>query len=105
MKVPATIIWQDQCLKLLDQRVLPREVRYLTIETLDQAVEAIRTLAVRGAPAIGVAAGAVAHQVHAVGIDVLEDDHVLDQPVVEVVDVPVFNIGPAPVGQAQIHHP
>ncbi|MBS36773.1 MAG: S-methyl-5-thioribose-1-phosphate isomerase [Thiotrichales bacterium] len=57
MKVPATIIWQDQCLKLLDQRVLPREVRYLTIETLEQAVEAIRTLAVRGAPAIGVAAG------------------------------------------------
>ncbi len=44
-------------LRVLDQRALPREERYLSCETPEQVHEAIRTLAVRGAPAIGVAAG------------------------------------------------
>jgi len=41
---------------LLDQRLLPDKVSYLSIDTLDAAVAAIRSLAVRGAPAIGIAA-------------------------------------------------
>ena len=56
MSAPSAILWQNQALSLLDQRVLPHEVTYLTIGTIDDAVEAIRTLAVRGAPAIGIAA-------------------------------------------------
>jgi methylthioribose-1-phosphate isomerase len=41
---------------LLDQRRLPEDVSYLRCSTVEEVVEAIRTLAVRGAPAIGVAA-------------------------------------------------
>ena len=41
---------------LLDQRRLPGEVAYLTCRSVDELADAIRTLAVRGAPAIGVAA-------------------------------------------------
>jgi methylthioribose-1-phosphate isomerase len=41
---------------LLDQRRLPDEVAELECRTVDELVDAIRSLAVRGAPAIGVAA-------------------------------------------------
>ena len=54
--VPPSVRWADGRLQLLDQRLLPAETTYLDIRTLDQAIEAIRTLAVRGAPAIGIAA-------------------------------------------------
>lgn len=56
MTLPETIKWQDGRLYLLDQRRLPGAVHYLHIDSLDTGVEAIRTLAVRGAPAIGIAA-------------------------------------------------
>jgi methylthioribose-1-phosphate isomerase len=42
---------------LLDQRRLPDEVSYLHCRSVDELADAIRTLAVRGAPAIGIAAG------------------------------------------------
>lgn len=42
--------------RLLDQRLLPEAERWLELERADEVVDAIRTLAVRGAPAIGVAA-------------------------------------------------
>jgi methylthioribose-1-phosphate isomerase len=54
--LPETLIWQNQHLRLLDQRQLPQETTYLDINTLDDAWHAIQTLTVRGAPAIGVAA-------------------------------------------------
>jgi methylthioribose-1-phosphate isomerase len=41
---------------LLDQRFLPDEERWLRCETPDQVADCISTLAVRGAPAIGIAA-------------------------------------------------
>jgi methylthioribose-1-phosphate isomerase len=56
MSIPVAVRWQDGRLALLDQRLLPNAVRYLEIATLDDAERAIRTLAVRGAPAIGIAA-------------------------------------------------
>jgi len=56
MAVPEPIVWADGALRLLDQRHLPGRVRYLDIESVDDAVTAIRSLAVRGAPAIGIAA-------------------------------------------------
>ncbi len=43
-------------LVLLDQTLLPNELRYLRLSRLDDIWEAIRTLRVRGAPAIGIAA-------------------------------------------------
>lgn len=49
--------WQSpDCLRVLDQRRLPREQRWLDCGTVDEVVDAIRSLAVRGAPAIGIAA-------------------------------------------------
>jgi methylthioribose-1-phosphate isomerase len=54
--VPAAIRWDGERLLLLDQRCLPATETYLDIRTLDEAMDAIRTLAVRGAPAIGIAA-------------------------------------------------
>lgn len=56
LPVPETLRWQQGQFELLDQRRLPHEICYLRIDTLEDAFEAIRTLAVRGAPAIGVAA-------------------------------------------------
>ena len=41
---------------LIDQRILPEEETWLALSTAEEVAEAIRTLAVRGAPAIGVAA-------------------------------------------------
>ena len=46
----------DGRLRLLDQRELPHAERILEIETAAQACDAIRDMAVRGAPAIGLAA-------------------------------------------------
>jgi methylthioribose-1-phosphate isomerase len=43
--------------RLLDQRLLPDEERWLALGDVAGVVDAIKTLAVRGAPAIGVAAG------------------------------------------------
>jgi methylthioribose-1-phosphate isomerase len=54
--VPPAIRWANERLALLDQRALPGVVRYLDIDSIADAVEAIRTLTVRGAPAIGIAA-------------------------------------------------
>ncbi len=43
-------------MKLLDQRLLPGEVVYYTCYSAEQVAEAIKTMVVRGAPAIGVSA-------------------------------------------------
>jgi methylthioribose-1-phosphate isomerase len=47
----------DGYLEILDQRLLPTQTLILRLEKLEEVWEAIKTLAVRGAPAIGVAAG------------------------------------------------
>lgn len=50
------IRWTGSSLELLDQRKLPFVVEYLTSTTSDEVAAAIHALAVRGAPAIGIAA-------------------------------------------------
>ena len=50
------IRWEDGTIRMLDQRVLPAEERYQACTTVEEVAEAIRTLAVRGAPLIGIAA-------------------------------------------------
>src|SRR5690349_8043765 len=47
----------DGHLRLLDQTRLPSETAYIDCHTVDDVWHAIKQLAVRGAPAIGVAAG------------------------------------------------
>lgn len=52
----APISWANGRLRLIDQTLLPRELRYLELETVSQVAEAITSMRVRGAPAIGIAA-------------------------------------------------
>jgi methylthioribose-1-phosphate isomerase len=48
--------WRDDGLRVLDQRQLPGTIAYDTYATADGVAEAIATMRVRGAPAIGIAA-------------------------------------------------
>ncbi|HEX6159987.1 MAG TPA: S-methyl-5-thioribose-1-phosphate isomerase [Thermoanaerobaculia bacterium] len=48
--------WSGDALSLLDQRLLPREEKWIEYRTASEVADAIRTMVVRGAPAIGVAA-------------------------------------------------
>ncbi|MEU6778674.1 S-methyl-5-thioribose-1-phosphate isomerase [Nonomuraea angiospora] len=50
-----TIDWVDGAVELVDQTLLPDKCVTLRIQTVDELVDAIRRLAVRGAPALGVA--------------------------------------------------
>jgi methylthioribose-1-phosphate isomerase len=53
-----TIDWIDDAVVIVDQTALPQELRTLRLTDVDELVDAIRRLAVRGAPALG-AAGAL----------------------------------------------
>jgi methylthioribose-1-phosphate isomerase len=60
LKTFKTLQWigdADGFLKLTDQRKLPAEFTEIECKTVEQLYDAIKTLAVRGAPAIGVVAG------------------------------------------------
>jgi len=46
--------WADDAVEYIDQRHLPHETRVVRAQTVDELEAAIQTLAVRGAPAIGV---------------------------------------------------
>src|SRR6201981_306572 len=52
-----TLEWTDKGVRFLDQTKLPTEESYVTATPYQQVADAIRTMVVRGAPAIGVAAG------------------------------------------------
>ncbi len=51
-----TLEWTDDGVRLLDQTRLPTEEIYVTCATYEEVADAIRTMIVRGAPAIGVTA-------------------------------------------------
>src|ERR1700726_1393798 len=51
-----TLAWTDQGVRFIDQTKLPMEETYVPCQTHEQVAEVIRTMVVRGAPAIGVAA-------------------------------------------------
>src|SRR5689334_13129356 len=50
-----TIDWVDGAVEIIDQTALPDATRTLRLSTVEDLVDAIRRLAVRGAPALGVA--------------------------------------------------
>ena len=52
-----TIEWRGDHAVLVDQTLLPDEISWLEVRDVDTMIDAIRRLAVRGAPAIGVAGG------------------------------------------------
>src|SRR5438132_517473 len=51
-----TVEWTKEGVRLLDQRLLPNEEKYVTLYSHEEVAEAIKNMTVRGAPAIGVAA-------------------------------------------------
>ena len=70
--IPPTIEWVDGKVRLVDQRRLPGELAFLDVATVDELCEAIRTLAVRGAPALGVAGAMGVALAAATGVPVEE---------------------------------
>jgi methylthioribose-1-phosphate isomerase len=51
-----TVFWEDNALKMIDQRRLPASLEIVTLRSWQEVAEAIRNMTVRGAPAIGAAA-------------------------------------------------
>jgi methylthioribose-1-phosphate isomerase len=51
-----TIVWTDSGVVMIDQRLLPRQEVFVTCRTYLEMADAIKTMVIRGAPAIGVAA-------------------------------------------------
>jgi len=51
-----TIEWKDDAVVMIDQRKLPTAEIYVTCKTAKDVAKAIKTMVIRGAPAIGVAA-------------------------------------------------
>ena len=51
-----TVEWTDDGVRMIDQRLLPNEEKYLTFRSCEEVADAIKAMVVRGAPAIGVSA-------------------------------------------------
>lgn len=51
-----TVEWTSEGVRMLDQRLLPTEEKYLMLRSYEEVADAIRKMVVRGAPAIGVSA-------------------------------------------------
>ena len=51
-----TLCWRDGVLEMIDQRLLPMRAEYRRYDSAEDVAEAIRSMVVRGAPAIGCAA-------------------------------------------------
>ncbi len=51
-----TLRWRADKLEMIDQRILPMRFEYLSYTNADEVAEGIRSMVVRGAPAIGCAA-------------------------------------------------
>lgn len=54
--LPATVAWDNGRVVLIDQKRLPAELRLVKLKTVNDVVNAIKDMTVRGAPAIGVTA-------------------------------------------------
>ena len=73
-----TVEWTSEGIRMIDQRLLPNEEKYLMLRSWEEVAEAITKMVVRGAPAIGVSAamGLALGASQSVGMSVadLEDD-------------------------------
>ena len=56
MAVYRSIEWRDGVVRMLDQRLLPDEIKYLDYDDYNEVAKAIKVMVIRGAPAIGAAA-------------------------------------------------
>jgi len=51
-----TVEWENGAVKMIDQRALPWELKFATLNTVEEVAESITNMTVRGAPAIGASA-------------------------------------------------
>jgi methylthioribose-1-phosphate isomerase len=51
-----TVEWTDEGVRMIDQRLLPNEEKYVMLRSCEEVAEAIKAMVVRGAPAIGISA-------------------------------------------------
>ncbi len=51
-----TLRWRNQCIEMIDQRILPGRIEYPGYDSAAGVADAIRSMVIRGAPAIGCAA-------------------------------------------------
>ena len=51
-----TVEWTSEGVRMIDQRLLPTEEKYLMLRSIEEVAEAIKKMVVRGAPAIGISA-------------------------------------------------
>ena len=72
------IVWQDGQLLLLDQTLLPAHEEWVAVHDAGGAIEAIRSMRVRGAPAVGIAA-AYAMALAARGVEAASMSAFLDE--------------------------
>jgi methylthioribose-1-phosphate isomerase len=54
--LPRSIEWKESHITILDQRKLPHSTNFIDLYSIEEVYESIVSLAVRGAPAIGIAA-------------------------------------------------
>ena len=71
-----TIEWKDNSVIMIDQTKLPNVLEYVTYTDYNQVAEAIRTLVIRGAPAIGVS-GAFGLALASLQSDATEKDELI----------------------------
>ena len=67
--IPPTIEWVGGMVRMIDQRRLPGELAFLECRTVDEVCAAISSLAIRGAPALGVAGAMGVALAHVAGED------------------------------------
>ena len=73
-----TLRWVDDHFEMIDKRILPEKFEYITYTTAASVAEGIKSMVVRGAPAIGCAA-AYGVAIEAIRLRSLDYKSFLDQ--------------------------
>jgi len=71
-----TIEWHGDSARIIDQRKLPDEEVYVDIKTAEEMYEAIKNMIIRGAPAIGVAAG---YGIALAALEILDKKYIMER--------------------------
>lgn len=77
-----TIEWTNNVSRMIDQTVVPYELKYVDIKTGQEMYDAIQTMIVRGAPAIGIAG---AHGVVLYALEIAKEGHSRDAFVAKLI--------------------
>ena len=95
-----TVEWKDNSVIMIDQTKLPNVLEYVTYTDYNQVADAIRTLVVRGAPAIGVS-GAFGLALAALQSNATKKDDLMDY--LEDAKKILFETRPTAVNLSLIH--